>query len=176
VYDFVAGKHRILSWNTIGIVGVRTEFQYTVIDVDFANKNFHRNLVLNDVFGVSMASLNYNGVLMASQAEEKNEDQYEDDELNDDELNSDDMFRRRKSSNIQYKPFNEWKDAKEWNFELKNGESAECLAVGSGWNSVLTNFNYVRVFSNNGVQKALMCQAHPVVTMAGYENYLVIVY
>jgi len=66
VFDFMAGKHRILSWNTIGVVGIRPEFQYTVIDVDFANKNFHRNLALNDVFGVCMAALNYNGVLMAS--------------------------------------------------------------------------------------------------------------
>jgi len=144
------------------------------VDVDFANKNFHRNLVLPDTFGVTMAALNYNGVLMASQSEEKNEDAYEEDDLVDDDMNGDD--RRIKSSNIQFKPFNEWKDAKEWNFELKNGENTECLAVGSGWNAVLTNFNYVRVFSNNGVQRALLCQAHPVVTMAGYENFLAIVY
>ena len=123
-----------------------------------------------------MATLNYNGVLMASKAEEKNEEQCEDDHLSEDELLDDVIFHRRKNSNIQYKPFNEWKDAKEWNFVLKNGESAECLAVGSGWNAVLTNFNYLRVFSNNGVQTTLMCQAHPVVTMAGYENYLAIVY
>ena len=74
VYDFVAGKHRILSWNTIGVVGLRAEFQYTVVDIDFANKNFHRNLVLPDVYGVNMAALNYNGVLLASQAEAKDED------------------------------------------------------------------------------------------------------
>jgi hypothetical protein len=28
------------------------------------------------------------------------------------------------------------KEAKEWTFELKNGESAECLAVGAGWMAV----------------------------------------
>lgn len=97
-----------------------------------------------------MAAMNYNGVLLASQAEEKNEDQYEDDLAEDNDMDQDDMFKRRKNSNIQYKPFNEWKDVKEWNFELKNGESVECLAVGSGWNAVLTNYNYIRVFSNNG--------------------------
>mmetsp|Transcript_20075 Transcript_20075/g.27124 ORF Transcript_20075/g.27124 Transcript_20075/m.27124 type:complete len:104 (-) Transcript_20075:1309-1620(-) len=103
-----------------------------------------------------MAALNYNGVLLASQAEEKNEDQYEDDDIVDD-MNEDDMFKRRKNSNIQYKPFNEWKDVKEWTYELMNGESAECLAVGSGWNAVLTNYNYIRIFSNNGIQKELLC-------------------
>lgn len=122
-----------------------------------------------------MAALNYNGVLLASQAEVKDEDDYEDD-INEDNAMDDDMFKRRKSSNIQFKPFNEWKDVKEWNFELKNGESAECLAVGSGWNAVLSNYNYIRIFSNNGVQKDLICIAHPVVTMAGYENFLAIVY
>ena len=64
--DFVAGKHRILNWNSVGVVGVRAEFQYTVVDVEFMNRNFHRNLCLNDSFGVSMAALNYNGVLLAS--------------------------------------------------------------------------------------------------------------
>ena len=65
---------------------------------------------------------------------------------------------------------------KEWNYELKNGESVECLAVGSGWNAVLTTFNYLRIFSNNGIQKDMICVAHPIVTMAGYENFLAVVY
>lgn len=175
VYDFLAGKHRILNWNTVGVVAIRNEFQYTVVDVEFMNKNFHRNLSINDDFHITMATLNYNGVLMASQAEEKNEDAYEEDLPGEDEI-VDEMFKRRKNSNIHFKPFNEWKDVKEWSYELKNGESAECLAAGSGWNAVLTNYNYLRIFSNNGVQKDLICQAHPIVTMAGYENFLAIVY
>ena len=89
---------------------------------------------------------------------------------------ADELLKRKKNSNIQFKPFNEWKDVSEWNYELKNGESVECLASGSAWNAVLTNFNYIRIFSNNGTQKDLICQAHPVVTMVGYENFLTIVY
>ena len=150
VYHFEAGKHKVLSWNTVGFVGVRDELTYAVVDVDFTNKNFHRNLTINNTYSYTMAALNYNGVLLASQAEEKNEDAYEDD---DDEVGEDgDMAveeakRRKKNSNIFFKPFNEWRDVKEWTFELKNGESAECLAVGSGWNAILTNYNYIRVFS-----------------------------
>ena len=66
VYDFLARMHRILSWNTVGVVDIRNEFQYTVIDVEFMNRNFHRNLNINDDFNVTMASMNYNGVLLAS--------------------------------------------------------------------------------------------------------------
>lgn len=146
----MAGKHKILSWNTVGVVGIRAEFQYTVIDIEFMDRTFHRNLSINDDFNVVMAAMNYNGVLLASMAEASNEDSYEEDPA-DDKMDGDDMERRRKSSNLQFKPFNEWKDVKEWNYELKNGESAESLAVGSGWNAVLTNYNYIRVFSNNGI-------------------------
>ena len=64
----VSGKYRVLSWNTIGIVALRREFQFTSIDVDFANKQFHRNLVLADDFGVCMAAMNYSGLLIASKA------------------------------------------------------------------------------------------------------------
>jgi hypothetical protein len=52
----------------VGIVTLRSEFQYTSIDVEFANKNFHRNLVINDDFWISMAALNYTGLALASKA------------------------------------------------------------------------------------------------------------
>jgi hypothetical protein len=63
----------------------------------------------------------------------------------------DDLARRRKNSNIQFKPLNEQKNTKEWNFELPQGESAECLAIGSGWCAVFTSSNYFRVFSTDGI-------------------------
>ena len=93
-----------------------------------------------------------------------------------DEEEQDEMVKRRKNSNIMFQPFNEWKDVKPWNFELKNGESAECLAIGSGWCAVQTNFNYIRIFSNDGIQKHLICQGTSIVTMVGYENFLAIIY
>ena len=63
----------------------------------------------------------------------------------------DELTKRRKNSNIQFKPLNEWKEIKEWNFELPLGESAECLAIGSGWCTVYTSANNFRVFSNDGI-------------------------
>ena len=81
-----------------------------------------------------------------------------------------------KSSNIEFRPFNEWKQTKQWNYELKNGESAECVAIGSGWACVYTNYSYIRVFSSDGIQKHIICHGTPVVSMVGYENLLAIVY
>jgi hypothetical protein len=50
----------------VGIVSLRKEFSFTSIDVEFMNKNFHRNLQLNDDFGIELAVLNYTGLMMAS--------------------------------------------------------------------------------------------------------------
>lgn len=71
---------------------------------------------------------------------------------------------------------NEHKDFKDWNYELPQGESVECLAIGSGWCAAFTSANYYRIFSTDGIQKAVFCETMPVVTMAGYENLLVVVY
>jgi hypothetical protein len=121
--------------------------------VEFANKNFHRNLSINDDFGVQYAALNYCGLILANPVQQQNLDDYE--EVDDEML--DELGKRRKNSNIQFKPLNESKDGKEWNYELAAGESAECLAIGSGWAAVFTSSNYFRVFSSDGIQKALLC-------------------
>ena len=49
-----------------------------------------------------MSAMNYSGVIMASEAEEKNDDEYEDDVLDDDNLEVDEMAKRRKNSNIMF--------------------------------------------------------------------------
>jgi hypothetical protein len=121
-----------------------------------------------------MAVLSYSGVLLASRAEERDENEYEEDELDDDVLGAD-LEKRKKSSNIQFKPFSSTGASKEWSYELKNRESVECLAMGSRWCAVLTTNNYLRVFSTDGIQKHLLCLATPVVSMAGYENLLAVV-
>ena len=122
-----------------------------------------------------MAAVNYSGAIFASRAEERTEDEYEDDCL-DQDVEMDEMAKRRKNSNILFQPFNEWKDVKPWNYELKNQESVECLAIGSGWCAIHTNFNYIRIFSNDGIQKHLLCQGTSIVTMVGYENFLAVIY
>ena len=52
----------------------------------------------------------------------------------------------------------------------------ECLAIGSGWCAVATDFGYIRVFTIEGVQRTILCQGTPFITMVGYENLLAVVY
>ena len=149
MYDFEVGKHRVLSWNMVGSIALRHEFQFTQIDVDFTNKNFHRNLGITDDFGATMACLNYSGMMLANPCQEQDEDNYEQDDVD----SIDENAQRRKLSNVEFRPFNEWKNCKPWTYQFKNGESVECLAIGTSWCAVLTNYNYIRVFSHSGIQK-----------------------
>lgn len=84
-FDNPVGKLKVLAWNMVGTVWVRNEVQYTSIDVEFTNKNFHRNLMFNDDYGAQMAAINYSGMILASKAEAGDLDQYEDDEVEDDD-------------------------------------------------------------------------------------------
>ena len=82
----------------VGTCSLRNELHYSTVDIEFTNRNFHKNLSINDDFGVCMAAMNYSGVIMASQVDENNEEEYENDLEDDDEV--DEMAKRRKSSNI----------------------------------------------------------------------------
>ena len=58
----------MLAWNMVGTIWLRQELQYTSVDVEFSNKNFHRNLMFNDDYGAELAALNYSGLVLASRA------------------------------------------------------------------------------------------------------------
>ena len=102
-YKNDAPRVQILNWNMVGTCSVRNELHYSTVDVEFTNRNFHKNLSIRDDFGVSMASMNYSGVILASQTEEKNDDEYENDVVDDhDNEEVDELARRRKNSNIMF--------------------------------------------------------------------------
>lgn len=104
-----------------------------------------------------MAALNYSGMLLASKGKESDLDNYEEDDEDDMEIDGNDEKKRSKYSHIYFKPFNTYKDVKDWHFALKHGEQAECLAVGAGWCAVATDFGYIRVFTSEGIQKTIIC-------------------
>lgn len=79
----------------MGSVSLRKEHDNLIfIDFEFADRTFHKNVVLPDQFGVTMAVLNQKGALLASQCEQENEDEYENE-----------MKQTNKSSTLQFKGF-----------------------------------------------------------------------
>lgn len=131
----VNGDYCVLSWNLCGTVILRRQAQFTSIDVDFCDKNFHRNLSFNDDFRCSMAALNYSGLFLASKRVVQDQDDYEEDA----EIDANPNEIDKKASYIYFKPLNEWKKQKEWNYKMNDGESVEAIASGSGWCACYTD-------------------------------------
>ncbi len=117
-FDFPLNKFRILAWNLVGTIIKRDEFNYTSLDVEFTNKNFHRNLAINDDFGVQMAALGYAGMVVASKGEQQDLDNYEEEEEDDDmEIDGGKAEKQNnKNSNLYFRPFSEFKNLKDWHF------------------------------------------------------------
>ena len=55
----------------VGTVVLREELAYTSVDVEFTNKQLHRNLVINDDFGAIMSSISNSGMILASKGAEQ---------------------------------------------------------------------------------------------------------
>ena len=125
-----------------------------------------------------MASLNYSGLMVASKAEQQDLDAYEEDEEQASQKASQAEFLKvdKKCSYLYYKPLNEWKNMKDWHVQMRDDESIECIAQGTSWCACYTDKGYIRVFSQEGVQKYVFHQSSLVTTMVGYENMLVVVY
>lgn len=171
------GKYKVLGWNMVGTVCLRQEMSYTSIDVDFTDKQTHKNVVINDDYGAVMAVLSNSGLLIASKGTDDGADEEELEEFIDEDMEmEDEEKKRRRYAHIYYKPVNTWKSSKDWHFKLQKREQVECLAMGSGWSVVATDFGYLRAFSNEGIQRNIICHGTPFVTMGGYENLLAVVY
>ena len=171
--DQAINDHCVLQWNLVGTVVLRRNIDFTAIDVEFADRTFHRNFNLNDDFKAEFACMNYSGLLLASKGEKQDYDQYEDD---DEELSQ--KIVDKKSSYIFFRSFRQQyqPSIKDWHFKLEASESIECIAQGTGWCAAYTDAGFLRVFSQDGIQRYIMHQASMVVTMAGYENMLMVVY
>lgn len=78
-------------------------------------------------------------------------------------------------STILYRPFSSWASNSEWSMRLPSEEEATAVAVGFSWVAASTSLNYLRVFSEGGLQTSVLSLEGPVVTMAGHQELLAVV-
>jgi len=106
-------SRRFLCWNLIGSIVVRKDAEYNFLDIDFSDKNFHKNIRTRDMYNLEMGEMNYCGAIMASRAIEVNDNEYED------EIHNDEM---RQFSYIQFKCFSYIYEPCDWTLKLQKGE------------------------------------------------------
>ena len=149
---FNENQRRYLAWNGVGVVTSRVKDFESFVEVEFFDTGLHRPIRFGDHYNHSMAALDTEAVIFASNVQ-------------------DDV-----ASAVFYRPLNGWAANSEWTLFLDKGEDARAVAVGAGWAAVATDKQYVRVLTVSGVQRQILSLPGPVVTMVGNASRLAVVY
>ncbi|KAM6569409.1 hypothetical protein CsatB_017394 [Cannabis sativa] len=146
------GKRRFLCYNMLGSITTMEHDGYSHIEIDFHDTSRGPRVPsMNDHFGFTMASLNEKGSVFANPCKgEKN------------------------MSTLMYRPFSSWANNSEWSMRLE-GEEVKVVALGSSWVAAVTSLNFLRIFTEGGLQKHILCLDGPVVTASGFEDEIAVV-
>ncbi|GAA5978941.1 hypothetical protein JCM5350_004184 [Sporobolomyces pararoseus] len=166
---FREGK-RYLAFNMVGYIHTTDREDYNIITVDFHNRSSHVSMRFDDSIKYTMGALGELGAVFAAPSLGSSE-----------------------PSKILYKPYESWTTLSDWEASLPNGENATLVAAGgiapvygedeattglTGSGSVLvaTDRGFVRFFTGAGLQKYVWNVGEEIVTMAGGEDWALIVH
>ncbi|KAL0396910.1 UNVERIFIED_CONTAM: hypothetical protein Scaly_0139400 [Sesamum calycinum] len=146
------GKRHFLCYNMLGSITTMEHDGYSHIEIDFHDTSSGPRVpAMTDYFGFTMASLNENGSVFANPCKgEKN------------------------MSTLMYRPFSSWANNSEWSMRFE-GEEVRAIALGSAWVAAVTSLNFLRIFTEGGLQRYVLSLDGPVVTAAGYKDELAVV-
>jgi hypothetical protein len=75
-----SNSRRYLAWNQVGLITSRYEGTHSAIEIDFADKGYHRNLRFTDYLGFTMSALSRTGAVFATPGPEHDDENDEDEE------------------------------------------------------------------------------------------------
>nr|XP_012567793.1 WD repeat and HMG-box DNA-binding protein 1 [Cicer arietinum] len=146
------GKRRFLCYNMLGSITTVEHEGYSHIEIDFHDTGSSPRVPsMTDHFGFTMAAMNENGSVFANPCKgEKN------------------------MSTLMYRPFSSWASNSEWSMRFE-GEEVKVVALGASWVAAVTSFNYLRIFTEGGMQRHVISLDGPVVTASGFKDKLAVV-
>lgn len=146
------GKRRFLCYNMLGSITTIEHDGYSHIEIDFHDTGSGPRVpAMTDYFGFTMASLNEHGSVFANPCKgEKN------------------------MSTLMYRPFSTWANNSEWSMRFEQ-EEVKVVALGSAWVAAVTSLNFLRIFTDGGLQRYVISLDGPVVTASGFKDELAVV-
>ncbi|KAL4584152.1 hypothetical protein LXL04_008743 [Taraxacum kok-saghyz] len=147
-----SGKRRFLCYNMLGSITTMEHEGYSHIEIDFHDTGRGPRVpAMTDYFGFTMASLNENGSVFANICKgDKN------------------------MSTLMYRPFRSWANNSEWSMRFEE-EEVRAVALGTYWVAAITSLNFLRIFTDAGLQRHVVSLDGPVVTASGFGDELAIV-
>uniref|UniRef100_A0A7N0RC00 WD repeat and HMG-box DNA-binding protein 1 n=1 Tax=Kalanchoe fedtschenkoi TaxID=63787 RepID=A0A7N0RC00_KALFE len=146
------GKRHFLCYNMLGCITTRENDGCSHVEIEFHDTGRGPRVPsMTDYFGFSMAALNEYGSVFASE-----------------------MKGNNKISTLMYRPFSSWANNSEWSMRFE-GEEVKAVALGTGWVAAVTSLNFLRIFTEGGLQRSILSLDGPVVTAAGLRDQLAVV-
>ncbi|MCO5577428.1 hypothetical protein L7F22_031260 [Adiantum nelumboides] len=146
------GVRHFLNYNLVGSVTSCQNKGLSHVEVEFHDTGRGvRVPAMTDYFGFTMAAMNDTGSVFASPRKGD-----------------------KSPSTLVYRPFSSWASNSEWSMRLLAEEEVRAVAVGLGWVAATTSLNYLRIFSEAGLQMAVLSLQGPVVTMVGHQKVLAV--
>ena len=168
------GQSRILYWNKTGRIIAKDSYvsqqdeivQISTLEIDFADRSFHRNLFFNNEVGYIMAAMSPQGAIFASKGAEDQEDSEDEDFV---------VGKSEQKPQVLFKNFHAQIGlADEWSLTLS--ENPEAVAVGDDWCVVFTSALNLRFFTNiGGIQLFVCTWTGPIVSLASSNQFLSII-
>ena len=147
-------EQRFMLWNETGIVRAYSSETEDTIDVEFHDIAVHHSININNTSNYSLAGLSSEALVLAS---DKSEDQV--------------------SSKVFVMNFITWDESnKEWSIDLPPDEFVQSLCIGSGFIAIVTDCNFVRIFTLGGIQMSLFSIPGSIVCCSAQENSLFLVF
>ncbi|GJP74483.1 hypothetical protein CLOP_g5056 [Closterium sp. NIES-67] len=147
---------RYLAYDLVGRVTTRMDAESDTahVEVDFHDTSaaVTRVPALTDYYGCTMGVLGKRGYALASPA------------------------RSKQPSTVLFRPFTSWAPSSDWSVRLPAGEEVTAISVGRKWVAAATSRHYLRVFSDTGLQRAIVSLDGPVVAMAGQGAFLAVAF
>eukprot|EP01083_Nonionella_stella_P006382 18520_1 len=149
---------KLLAWNEIGSISVRSEYSQAIVDIEFSDHSRRRPGRILGQHNYELGAIGSVGAVLASPSEFGGHGQL------------------AMCAHIYYRPFDSWAPNAHWEYDLPKSEEPTCVAIGTKWVAVATSHAHVRVFSFAGTQSVILQFPGPVVTMAGRDRMLAVVY
>ncbi|KAL1924958.1 uncharacterized protein VTP21DRAFT_4612 [Calcarisporiella thermophila] len=142
---------RYLAFNMIGVIHTVEQDIRSTVTIEFHDKSTRRDIHFQDIYNYSMAYLGEKGALFAVKSHESS------------------------PSSILYKPFEGWGIRSEWQMNMPTGEDIKAICLTRKKAIVHTSKDYIRTFTNSGVQSHIFRSNH-IVSMAGHEDLVFILH
>ncbi|CAM6122605.1 unnamed protein product [Calypogeia fissa] len=148
-----SGMKRFLAYSLLGCITSIENDGVSHVEVEFHDTSRgHRMPAMTDFNGFTMAALSEKGSILSNP--QKGD---------------------KTPSSLVYRPCSSWTSNSEWSMRFPLGEEVRAVAVGDQWAAAATSLNYLRIYSECGLQKYVLSLAGPVVTMTSHQELLAVV-